>query len=177
MELLVTGFEPFGRFATNPSWSAARALAERYAGRVVARLLPVDHAAAREDLWAFLEKYQPSACLCMGLAPWDEFRLEEQARQPAQFAALPGEAQYAGSWDWEPLAAKLQQLHVPHRRSRDAGQYVCESTYWSLLDFARRRGFPLRAGFLHVPAISPRFGEGEIVSIVLQAVGGGLGPT
>ena len=38
--------------------------------------------------------------------------------------------------------------------SDDAGKYVCDTTYWSVLDFRKRRGFPEHAAFLHVPPVS-----------------------
>jgi pyroglutamyl-peptidase len=155
--LLLTGFEPFDRFDVNPSWEAARAVGDALGPAVVAVRLPVDYLPARERLIAALETHRPAACLCMGLAPSDEFRMELSARKPPQFDALPGEALLLCEWDWESTGKTLSSSGVPHRPSTDAGRYVCESTYWALLDFRRRTGRPARAGFLHVPAASALF--------------------
>ena len=168
IQLLVTGFAPFHSFAINPSWSAARALAQRHPDRIAARLLPVDHLAARTALHIALQELRPTACLCLGLAAGDVFRLEERARKPAEFFHLPGPAEHTGTWPWDALAAQLTRLAIPHRRSRDAGQYVCESTYFALLEFAHQHAYPAQAGFLHVPAISEQFPEVRIMQIVLE---------
>jgi len=174
--ILVTGFAPFQRFSINPSWSSARALAERFPRHIAARLLPVDHLAARTQLAVALEELRPDACLCMGLAPSDVFHLEERARKPAEFAGLPGPGELAATWEWGEMESHLQRRGVPHVRSTDAGQYVCESTFYSLLQFAAERAFPARAGFLHVPAISDCFTEQAIVEVVCDVFGGMLGP-
>jgi pyroglutamyl-peptidase len=174
--LLLTGFEPFDRFDVNPSWEAARAVADALGPAVVAVRLPVDYLPAREGLLAALDAHRPAACLCMGLTPSGDFRMEASARKPPQFDALPGEPLLGGEWDWEPTSRALLSLGVPHRPSTDAGRYVCESTYWALLDRRRRTGRPDRAGFLHVPAASPLFPVGRITpcvrGVVEQFLGG-----
>jgi pyroglutamyl-peptidase len=152
--LLLTGFEPFGPYAQYPSWLAASAAAERLPEVVLARQLPVDYHSARRQLLDALHEIKPTACLCMDLAAADHFRLEQLARKPQQFAALPGQPQYASTWPWEPMEAILRHHDIPHRHSTDAGRYVCESTFWTLLDYTAAHSPKMPAGFLHVPAIS-----------------------
>ena len=154
--LLLTGFEPFGRFDENPSWIAAAEVRDRLNGSVKAVRPPVDHLESRRQLIAALEEIKPLACLCMGLVPSDEFRLEQLARKPRQFAGFVGEPKLTGTWPWSETEQVLQQHQILHRRSCDAGEYVCESTYWTLLDFASSHRAGMHAGFLHVPAICPR---------------------
>lgn len=152
--LLITGFEPFAHYTDNPSGAAAMDAAARFPGRVIARRLRVDHHAAREQLLQALEETAPTACLCLGQAPSDEFRLEQLARKPHQFAHWPGDASHRGTFVWEMVEHVLTSHGVAHYRSEDAGQYVCESTYWALLDAVRRGHWSGPAGFLHVPASS-----------------------
>lgn len=169
--LLITGFEPFSIYPVNPSLMAAEAAGAMFPDRVIARRLPVDYLPARMTLLAAIADVRPSACLCMGQAPSDEFRLEQIARKPVQFAEFDGPAQLAGTWPWEQMERTLRRLGVPHRRSIDAGRYVCESTYWALLDAAEREGFAGPLGFLHVPAISPAWPAERTTEVVAAVVG------
>ena len=169
--LLVTGFEPFAHYPDNPSGEVAMHLAGRFPGRVVARRLRVDYHAAREQLLAALEETSPVACLCLGQAPTDEFRLEQLARKPVQFADFSGEAMHRGTWPWDPVAALLSTNGISHYRSEDAGQFVCESTYWTLLDAVHRGHWTGPAGFLHVPASSPAWPTHRTSDVVVALVG------
>src|SRR5689334_13984233 len=137
IDLLLTGFKPFAKFADNPSWEAARAVAEATGSTIAARRLAVDYHRAREQLLKILDQLRPRACLCMGLAAGDVFRLERVARKVPQFKELAGPDQLIGNWPWDSTAATLSRLQVPWRYSDDCGLYVCESTYWSLLQYSQ----------------------------------------
>jgi pyrrolidone-carboxylate peptidase len=123
---LITGFEPFADHQRNPSGEAAELLAS--SGAITA-VLPVDYFSARDALLSLLATHRPAVCLCTGVCREESYRIETRARKPAEFAELAGP------------------------ELLDAGAYVCESTYWSLLDFRQRKGFPAQAAFLHVPPI------------------------
>lgn len=153
--VLLTGFEPFGEYAINSSWEASRLVGAQLMQPVVARCLPVDYAPAREALLAALTQYQPTICLCTGLTSDTAFAVERVARKPAQFSALPGPALLEGAWPWAELEQQLQTAGCAAITSYDAGQYVCESTYWSLLDFRQQFGYPAYAAFIHIPPLSP----------------------
>jgi pyroglutamyl-peptidase len=168
--LLLTGFEPFDRFGVNPSWEAAKAVAEELGPAVAARRLAVDFHRARQQLIASLDEVRPEACLCMGLAAGDVFRLERVARNVSQFSGIDGVEQSSGNWPWELLAETLSRLDVPWRYSDDCGLYVCESTYWSLLQYAQAHDHPKQCGFLHVPAVSDVFPLDRTIEIVRQVV-------
>jgi pyrrolidone-carboxylate peptidase len=138
---LITGFEPFADHARNPSGEAAELLADTGA---VTAVLPVDFLAARSALIALLEAHRPHTCLCTGVCYDESYRMENCARKVAEFADLPGPDLLHGVWEFDAIPSSFQ-------RSNDAGLYVCESTYWSLLVFRELSGFPARAAFLHVP--------------------------
>jgi pyrrolidone-carboxylate peptidase len=138
---LITGFEPFADHARNPSGEAAQLLADSGATTAV---LPVDFFPARDALLTLLEANRPHTCLCTGVCYDESYRIELCARKVAEFAELPGPDLLQGAWDYDSLPSEFL-------RSDDAGLYVCESTYWSLLGFRQQTGFPARAAFLHVP--------------------------
>lgn len=170
MRLLLTGFRPWATHTVNPSEVSVQAAAARLGPAVVAASLPVDYHGAREKLWRLLDELQPTHCLSMGLAPIDHFRIEHLARKPEQFADLAGAETYEAAWPWESVRAVLAERGVGVEESRNAGQYVCESTYWSLLDYRARTAVPLHAGFLHVPGASAACPVAETVEHVVAVV-------
>jgi len=154
---LVTGFEPFGEHRTNSSWDALQLASPAWPQAVAIRRLPVDYRAAHLELRRAIEELQPRAVLCTGLARGDGFRIERRARRPAALADVPGVAESWGRWPWDELRHALADAGVRSVDSEDAGQYVCESTYWSLLNCAGAGTTPEFAAFLHVPPESERY--------------------
>ena len=68
--ILVTGFEPFGGDAANPSQELAKAVDGRTLGECAVRsiILPVEHRAAREIVSAALADPEIAAVVHLGLA-------------------------------------------------------------------------------------------------------------
>ena len=151
---LLTGFEPFANFQVNSSWQAVQLIAKENNPQIICECLPVDYHAARERLLCLLELHQPITCLCTGLAAGEKFRLERLARKPEQFEGLEGPLLLTGQWEWDKVMQSFQVKNLPAYFSEDAGQYVCESTYWTLLNFSCRYEFPINSAFLHVPPLS-----------------------
>jgi pyroglutamyl-peptidase len=172
---LVTGFEPFGEHRTNSSWDALERVREHWPRDVVTLRLPVDYRAAHVALRAALQELEPMAVLCTGLAKGRIFRIERCARRPAQLdeLAVAGDAALArGRWPWAEMRRALESTGVDVIESEDAGRYVCESTYWSLLTYrsASDAGAPPFAGFLHVPHESNDYSLERIAAAVQSVV-------
>ena len=70
------------------------------------------------------------------------------------FAHLEGPESLEGHWPWQEMEGRLLTCGREVRTSHDAGSYVCDSTYWALLAFRLRHGYPRYAAFLHVPPVS-----------------------
>lgn len=151
---LVTGFEPFGPHRRNSSWDALELLRPSWPADVAVLRLPVDYVLAHQRLRSALSELQPRAVLCTGLAAGDVFRIEHRARRPPALAGEPGAEEIRGRWPWDEMRSAL--LSTPARvvDSDDAGQYVCESTYWSLISYVVPLA-PRFAAFLHVPPAGP----------------------
>lgn len=150
---LVTGFEPFGVHSVNSSWEALAWLSSRWPASVVTLRLPVDHVRAHQELRRALDALEPRAVLCTGLAAGDVYRIERRARRHACFGDA-GPALVEGRWPWAEMRRALESAGVAAVDSEDAGSYVCESTYWSLLSYEGSATPPTFAGFLHVPPLS-----------------------
>ena len=161
---LLTGFEPFGEFKINSSWEAVKLIAKENNPQILCECLPVDYHTAQERLLNLLELYQPTTCLCTGLAAGEKFRLEQIARKTEQFEDLEGPARLTGQWQWDKVMKAFQLKNLPAYFSDDAGQYVCESTYWTLLNFSCRYEFPINTAFLHVPPLSEDWSKEKIAT-------------
>src|SRR6478609_7374875 len=70
LTVLVTGFDPFGGSAVNPSWDAIHALHGRdIAGhRIVGGEIPTVFGASLQRLQALMEEHRPQLVICTGQA-------------------------------------------------------------------------------------------------------------
>lgn len=146
--ILLTGFEPFGGWPVNSSWEAVNRLAARRRG-IEARLLPVDHERAAEDLRGYVAGFRPDVLLLTGLASGPVPRLERIGRG-GPLSPHGGPVFRRGRWPWAGAHAEARARGFPLRASYDAGRFVCETTYWAALG----TGVPLVA-FLHLPPVGP----------------------
>lgn len=171
-KVLLTGFEPFGGDALNPSWLAAQALrGRRIAGhRVVAAQLPTVFGASLERLDALLHRHRPALVVCLGLAAGRAaLSLErvainvQDARMPDNAGAEPvdapvvpgGPAAYFSTLPIKAMRAAVQAAGVPAEVSQTAGTFVCNHVFYGLMH--RLATEPAlagaRGGFVHVPLL------------------------
>lgn len=158
--ILVTAFEPFGGFASNPSEDVARTLEEIDVDAVV---LPVDLGRAKEMLVAHKGVLdQPwDAVLMLGLAAdRPGFSLERVARNrfEARDAAATvhagevlegGPAAYFSTLPLPRLQRALAELGLAATISSDAGTFLCNAAFYLARHHLARRRTP--CGFLHLP--------------------------
>jgi len=165
--VLLTGFEPFGGDASNPSGVAVRRVAERWAGPevLVTDVLPVTFAGAAERLRGLIAQHAPDVVIAAGLAgnrmsisveriainlvdaripdndgaqPVDQPSVA--GAPPARFATLPVKA----------IVRDLLSAAIPAEVSHSAGTFVCNHVFFAALDEASAHP-GMRAGFVHVP--------------------------
>lgn len=168
--VLLTGFDPFGGEALNPSWQAVQALhGRRIAGhRVVAAQLPTVFDASLLALTGLMRMHRPALVICVGQAGGRAaISLERvainvnDARIPDNAAAQPvdtpvvadGPAAYFSSLPIKAMLQALQRAGLPAEVSQTAGTFVCNHVFYGLMHaLATRRGFKhTRGGFIHVP--------------------------
>jgi pyroglutamyl-peptidase len=165
---LVTGFEPYGGRALNPSGRLALALDGAQVGglKVVGRTLPVVLAGLAERLERFLEETRPALVVALGLWPGEPMlRLERLAVNLADFtiadnagtrledaAVVPaGGAALFATLPLRAIEATLLAEGIPARLSTTAGTYLCNATLYTLLSLIERREQRIPCGFIHVP--------------------------
>ena len=169
LSVLVTGFDPFGGSAINPSWDAIHALHGReIAGhRVVGGEIPTVFGASLQRLQALMEQHRPQLVLCTGQAGGrPAISLERvainvnDARIPDNMGAKPidlpivdaGPAAYFTSLPIKAMLKALLDAGVRAEVSQTAGTFVCNQTFYGLMHLlARPEWQGVRGGLVHVP--------------------------
>jgi len=168
--VLLTGFEPFGGNPTNVSWDVVAALNQAMPTLTYAQRLPVDYLQARRELTESLSVKKPVACLCLGLGRSGSLYVETKARKPDQFHPDSGPGILATAWPTEEILLAADQAQLPVCVSEDAGQYVCESTFWAALECRERTGQPEWVGFVHLPPATAVFTLDRLVKCATDIV-------
>jgi len=166
--ILLTGFEPFGGEATNPSWAAARGAAdllEAEGHQVAAVELPCVFGDAIAVLQAALAEHRPTLVVCAGQAGGrasislervaincDDARIPDNAgNAPVDEPVVPGgPAAYFSTLPVKAALAALGAAGIPAAVSQTAGTYVCNHVFYGLMH-ALRLIPDVRGGFVHVP--------------------------
>ena len=168
--VLVTGFDPFGGDAINPSWQAAQALhGRRVAGhRIVAGQLPTVFGRSLQVLDDLLEEHRPVLAICTGQAGGraalalervainvNDARIADNAQaQPVDTPVVAGgPAAYFSSLPIKAMLAALEREGIRGEVSQTAGTFVCNHVFYGLMHtLAARPGFAgTRGGLIHVP--------------------------
>jgi len=166
--ILLTGFEPFGEYTSNPAGDVAKALDGRVFGAEVVRsvVLPVHHAEAALTVSRLLDEIAPRAIVHLGLAgARARIALERVAVNVMDFEIADnagyraaGEPCVPGGpvayFSTLPLGAILNALTadgVPAYLSSTAGTYLCNQTMYTTRHVLERRGLAIPAGFIHLP--------------------------
>jgi pyroglutamyl-peptidase len=170
--VLCTGFEPFGKFPSNPSFDALELAQSRGllpAGTAIARI-PVRWDGAVASLQAAAEQHRPRAIVCFGLhgglagREANAIYLELTARNrdgaaKADNAGITREltAIEPGGPDTAPATLDMAAIHdalsragFEPRFSDDAGAYLCNHLFYR---GARLYAAQFPFGFVHVPPV------------------------
>ncbi len=162
--ILLTGFEPFGGFPTNPSQQIVERLDGETVGgaRVVGLTLPVKFGNDTEPTFAAIAEHRPSLVLSLGLnagaACLDVERFavnlkqtEEAGREETIIA--DGFAALFATIDAERIAGAIQASGVPARAHAYAGSYLCNHIFYQTLHYAQQWDLRCRVGFIHLPLL------------------------
>ena len=164
-KLLITGFEPFGGEAINPSWEAVLCLPSAIKGYALTKLcLPVTFGGAAETVLQAAEALCPDVILCIGQAGGRNAITPElvginlrhgeipdnNGVQPKDQPILPdGECAIFSTLPVRKMAQAVQKAGIPAKVSYSAGAYVCNDLLYTLL--AHFHGTKTLVGFIHVP--------------------------
>ncbi|WES65925.1 pyroglutamyl-peptidase I [Microbacter sp. GSS18] len=174
---LLTGFEPFGGDAVNPSGEAVRVAASGWEGPEVlmTEILPVTFAGAAARVRALIAEHEPEVVVMAGLAGGraaitpervainlaDARIPDNDGMRPVDEASVPGgpAAHFAGL-PVKAITAAITATGIPASVSHSAGTFVCNHVFYvAAHEAATRRD--MRAGFIHVPWAAGQAPGGE----------------
>ena len=167
MKILVTGFDPFGGEAVNPSWMAVEQLPDAAAGaEIVKKSLPVVWFKALEILEGYIEEIKPDVVVMCGQAGGaDSLRIERvginlcEARIADNAGVLlvgdpilkDGPAAYFSTFPFRAMFAAVEAEGIAVKHSFSAGAYLCNHVLYGALHIAETKYPNMKAGFIHVP--------------------------
>lgn len=146
--ILVTAFEPFGGEEINPSELVLGMLPDQIEGYSIRKLvLPVEYGISADITAAEYDRLQPSALIMLGQAGGrSAISIETTARNHAD---SNGPDMLRSTLPVDSLKEALESRGIPCEISDDAGGYVCNSLFYSML----RHSSETPTGFIHVPYI------------------------
>lgn len=169
MDILFTGFEPFGGEKINPSWKAVAMLPDEIAGARIHKLcLPVEYQGAARMAQAEFARISPNVVVMVGQAGGRSGISIERVALNLDDATVADNAgvmlcdspvrQGAPSAYFSTLPIKMLVKAVNNAGiiagiSNSAGTYVCNHLMYSMLDHISVRMLDVRAGFVHVPFV------------------------
>lgn len=169
--LIVTGFEPFAGYSTNPSGLIADALQGTEIGDFAVRsgVLPVVRGESGRGAIALMERHHPAAIVCFGQGSARQavIRLERVAmnvrdfsipdnagQRPSGEPIVPGApAAYFATWPVRAIRDRVRGAGVPCRLSNSAGTFLCNEVFYTVLQHLSDRSPVPPAGFVHVPLL------------------------
>ena len=165
MNVLITGFDPFGGEPINPAWEAVKAMKDEIAGAKITKLqIPTVFGLAAARTLACAAECRPDAVLCIGQAGTRSAVTPEYVginlrhariadnlgNQPQDEPVVPGgPTAYFATVPVRTMTAAIEAQGIPAAVSYTAGTYVCNDLLYTLLH--HYAGTPVRAGFIHVP--------------------------
>ncbi|MBR5859790.1 MAG: pyroglutamyl-peptidase I [Bacteroidaceae bacterium] len=166
-KVLLTGFEPFGKYNENSSWAVAGKVAACGVEgvEVVACLLPVSFTGVAIALRKAVQEHTPDAVVMLGqaagidyikleriainmmdasIADNDGFTPEEETITPGGAAALFSNCDIKG------LCKAVEESGTAAKVSNSAGLYVCNRLYYEALQLCNERP-GMKGLFVHLP--------------------------
>lgn len=169
MDILFTGFEPFGGEEINPSWEAVNRLPDNIDGAHIHELrLPVEyHNSIRAAQTKFAE-INPDAVVMTGQAGGRKGVTIERVAINIDDADAPDNAgavihdgiirrgapnAYFSTLPIKEIVRAINDAGIEAHISNSAGTYVCNHIMFGMLDYINMRMLQTPAGFVHLPFI------------------------
>ena len=189
-KILFTGFEPFGKDTTNPSWDAVALLPEVTGEVVIAkRRLPVVYDEVASLLRQAIEEEKPDAVICVGQAGGRGAITPERVAINLKEAGAPdnagvsyvdtaidgnGPTAYFATIPVREIVEEIKKAEIPAGISYSAGAYVCNCTMYALLHMLAQDYPGVLGGFIHVPYEDRQVPEKDKPSLPLEVIAKGL---
>lgn len=182
-KILITGFDPFGGEAINPSWEAVKRLPDKIGDIKIEKLeIPTVYGKAAKRVISYAEMLQPDAIICIGQAGGRAaitpevvgINIREGKLADNEGVRYGGEpiiegapAAYFSTLPVRDMVTEISKEGIPASLSYSAGAFVCNDTLYTLLH--HYRDSDVKVGFVHVPYLPEQVKNGE-PSLTLDTV-------
>ncbi|KIL52160.1 pyroglutamyl-peptidase I [Jeotgalibacillus soli] len=167
-KLLLTGFEPFLKFAINPTMEIVKALdgQEINGYTIVGRIMSVDFAASGKEILNYYEEVQPDAVISLGLAGGranisperiaincNEGEVDNNGYSPSGEKIIEtGPDGLFTTLPIQDMVERMKEAGFPAKISNTAGTYLCNHVMYQMLYRLQQEKREIPAGFIHIPA-------------------------
>lgn len=168
MNVLVTGFDPFGGEPVNPALEAVKLLdGLTIAGaQIYTREVPTVRRKSVEAVQKAIAELDPELVICIGQAGGrmditvervainvDDFRIKDnEGNQPVDEPIVPGApTAYWSTLPIKKIVAAICAAGIPASVSNTAGTFVCNHIFYGLMHTLAVEGNKRRGGFMHIP--------------------------
>lgn len=170
-KVLVTGFDPFGGEATNPSYEAVKRLPDSIDGVTIIKLqIPTVFQESIKKVTEAIELHQPDVVINIGQAGGrfditpervainqDDARIpDNKGNQPIDTPIVEGaKPAYFSTLPIKSMVKNIKEAGVQASVSNTAGTFVCNHVMYGVLQYIDTHEAlnHIRAGFIHVPFI------------------------
>lgn len=183
--VLVTGFEPFGSYTTNPSQVVAETLNGSILAdaEIVGIVLPVNFTVSVERVIGAIEQYHPTLVLSLGLnAKSQVIEIEKIGLNLKRYPkddgtwSFPQRIEKNGpfvrltSLNTLNIVQTIRQANIPAKQSFFAGTYVCNAVFYGVLGYSKSQNLNTSIGFIHMPLLDSQDPQGLPVETLVDAV-------
>ncbi len=165
--ILITGFEPFNNDALNPSHEAVKLLKDEIHGEKIIKLeLPVVFFEAADMVIKNILTYEPKAVIMTGVAAGRSFVTPEVIAVNIVDARIPDNKKNKPSFQKisvtspdglfstlpvKEIVKNMNDAGLDAQLSYSAGTFVCNDTFYRVMDFLKTNNLNIPCGFIHVP--------------------------
>lgn len=186
LRVLITGFEPFGGYQTNPSEQLVEFInsdrCEKFEGiKLKGITLPVTYFKSWDILYKEINKFHPDYILSFGYSPGsNRIKVESTAKNfdrgcrdnndITHYGIIVdnGQTIYLNELPIKRIADALRNKKIPVSISSDAGGYLCNHIFYQERHFTNSKP-DIRSGFFHIPNW-PLHGERGIWSAIKEII-------
>ncbi|SHJ14887.1 pyroglutamyl-peptidase [Clostridium cavendishii DSM 21758] len=169
MKVLITGFNPFGGEAINPSFEAVKRLDDVISGAEIVKVeIPTVFNKSIIELEKAIVKENPDVVICVGQAGGrfditiervainvDDARIaDNEGNSPIDKPVFEdGENAYFANLPIKAMVEEIKKVDIPASVSNTAGTFVCNHLMYGLLYLINTKYKNIRGTFIHVPFI------------------------
>ena len=182
MKILLTGFEPWAEWPSNPSGVVAEALdgALIRGCEIISTVLPVSHGDDIAKVAPLIAEYKPAAVVSLGLhgsasaLHVERVGINLKVIDDADYPIVDrGPDAYFSTLPTRLMVRRMREANVPARLTYSAGTFLCNHILYSTLHLLAEKGIDTPVGFIHVPP-TPELAGASQPSMALETIQTGV---